>query len=132
MEHEGSDDVYERFARWLDAALASAPTGATAFYFNLYEYEDAFSIQVVTTRSFKDDDPEWAVNPILFMPEDYLFFLDRHEGEEDWMRALQEALDLVRRYLAEGASASVLKASSGVGCAFVDGDEYIVWRAPSN
>jgi hypothetical protein len=124
---EASDDIFPGFATWVDAALATHPAGAAAFCFNLYEYEDAYRVEIVATSRSDRDDPEWAVDPIFFMPKDYLFPLERQAGDDDWQRALAQAQDLIRRYLQRGDHSEVLRKSRGVGCGFVDGDIHVLW-----
>jgi hypothetical protein len=123
------DPTFSGFASWLDDALVGAPLGITAFCFNLYEHDDAYALQVVGTHRFDRADTDWAVDPILFTPEEHLFLLDRRSGDNDWQRGLKEATALIHRYLREGKYAATLRQSQGVGCGFVDGDIAIVWPA---
>lgn len=54
-------EIYEEFARWLDALLKNndMPANTAAFNFNLYEEEDeAYGIQLIAADEFSDDDDD--------------------------------------------------------------------------
>lgn len=122
-----TENLFREFAAWTDAALATPPEEAAAFCFNLYEYDDAYRAEIVATSRFDRDDPEWAVDPIFFMPASHLFPLERLPGDDDWQRALAQAKELIERYLRSGNRSEVLRTAQGVGCGFVDGDVHVLW-----
>ena len=123
-----SRDRYDEFASWLDTALSlPIPPSVRAYSFNLYEHEDSYQLQVSGADNFEITAGVWSGDPIFFTDTEYLFGLEKREGDDDWQRGLQEALALIESYLSRGRRKDLLTGSLGVGCGFVDGDAHIVW-----
>jgi hypothetical protein len=110
------------FNAWADRILTQPlSSSVVAYNFNLYEHADEFAIQLVGTRSFDLRDEDWACDEIYSSGED-LFCLPHKVVGNRWEKGLEAAKSLVENYLCHGTKAGVLKASSGVGVGFVDGD----------
>ena len=115
-------ELQSEFNAWADRLLTQAMSSSVVAYnFNLYEHATQFAIQLVGTRSFDMKDQDWACDEIFSSGED-LFSLPHAVVGDRWEKGLEAAKSLVESYLHHGSKAEVLKASSGVGVGFVDGD----------
>ena len=107
---------------WIDNVLQKdIPDNVVAFCFNLYEEADgSWGMELVGTDWFDLEDEDWACNEVTdFDTRDDLY---TWEMECDWEEALAYMVRELTEYLATGKYAETLKASTGVGVGFVDGD----------
>jgi hypothetical protein len=103
------------------------PEGTLSFHFNLYEGEGSFHVQLIGSRRFSLDDPDWPCDETFSSDED-IFELPQSIVGTAWEMGLEAAKAAVLDYMVNGAKASVLRASSGIGVGFVDGDVEILWQ----
>jgi hypothetical protein len=117
------------FHTWVDKALTHPiPEETVAFHFNLYEGKRSFHVQLIGSRAFSRDDPDWPCDEIFTTGED-IFELPHSVVGTGWEACLEIAKTAVLEYIETGGKASVLRASRGVGVGFVDGDVEVVWEA---
>ncbi len=124
-------EIYEEFARWLDALLENndMPANTAAFNFNLYEEEDeAYGIQLIAADEFSDDDDDWACSEVWSSEED-VFYIDHSDEENaDAERGIEFIGGLIRDYLENGAMSTVLRKAEAVCCGFVDGALTVIYK----
>ncbi len=114
--------VYNRVSEWLDVVLETdIPAEVVAFGFNLYEDIDHdWSMELIGTSKFDVDDEDWLCNEVTD--------LDTRENPLRWHREtgceeiLNDIVSALKEYLKNGKYADILKAKSGVGVGFVDGN----------
>lgn len=115
-------------ADWIDNVLnKEMPENIVAFCFNLYEEGDGkWSMELVGTDSFDLDNEDWACSEVTdFGSRDGLYVWDM---ECEWDAALAYMANELRKYLAEGMYADLLKSRVGVGVGFVDGNIEILYN----
>ena len=114
--------VYNRVSEWLDVVLETdIPAEVVAFGFNLYEDIDYdWSMELIGTSKFDVDDEDWLCNEVtdLDTRENPL----RWHRETGWEEILNDIVSALKEYLKNGKYADILKAKSGVGVGFVDGN----------
>lgn len=120
--------MYKEFSEWLEKVLAAGlPEKIVAVNFNLYEEVDYYwSMQLVGTASFEEEDEDWACDEVFSTGED----LYRWRQDTDWKLVLCEGVNMVREYLEKGTYSGVLKEYQAVGIGFVDGDIKVLYRNP--
>lgn len=113
------------FDAWLDRALSvPIPASVIAFSFNLAE---PWSIEVVGSDFYRDDDPDWASNE-SFRPEIEALALPSSEIGETWEEVQEKAKRWILTYLKlPSAGSAVLRGAEAVAVGFVDGDLERVW-----
>ena len=113
---------YDLLENWLNAVFKNEPLdGVSALAFNLYgDEKDRWSLDVVGTSSFDEDDTDWACDEITtFRTREKPF---AWEESAEWETVFAETTALLRNYLATGKYADKLKRVDGIGAGFVDGD----------
>ncbi|WP_300565916.1 DUF4303 domain-containing protein [uncultured Acetatifactor sp.] len=114
--------MYNRVSEWLDVVLETdIPAEVVAFGFNLYEDIDHdWSMELIGTSKFDVDDEDWLCNEVtdLDTRENPL----RWHRETGWEEILNDIVSALKEYLKNGKYADILKAKSGVGVGFVDGN----------
>lgn len=119
--------MYQKIEKWLDNVLKQdIPNDVVAVMFNLYEDdENIYSMEVVGTESFDEDDEDWACDEVTDFDtrEDPLLL----ESESDWDEMLSEVSECLNKYLSEGKHAAKLKNCTAVAAGFVDGDVEILY-----
>lgn len=120
--------MYEQFEKWLDKYLLKGfPDDVIAANFNIYEdSDDYWSLEIVGTQSFDEEDQDWAFDEItdLGSREDLFSW----EADEEWEVVLENVIEIIKEYLEKGKYANTLKRLTAVGTGFVDGDIEIVYR----
>lgn len=116
---------YEQFAKWLDGFMDYGFEEVVALNFNLYEDGDAkWSVELVGTASFDEDDDDWACDEVFSNRETPLVW----EENADWETILSKVQEFIRRYLEHGEYSDLMKENQAVAVGFVDGDLEIVYR----
>lgn len=114
--------MYNRVSEWLDVVLETdIPAEVVAFGFNLYEDIDHdWSMELIGTSKFDVDDEDWLCNEVtdLDTRENPL----RWHRETGWEEIPNDIVSALKEYLKNGKYADILKAKSGVGVGFVDGN----------
>lgn len=114
--------MYNRVSEWLDVVLETdIPAEVVAFGFNLYEdINHDWSMELIGTSKFDVDDEDWLCNEVtdLDTRENPL----RWHRETGWEEILNDIVSALKEYLKNGKYADILKAKSGVGVGFVDGN----------
>ena len=118
--------MYFEFEKWLDNILdKNMPLSGIAVNFNLYENDDSqWSIQVISSPEFDEDDPDWCCNEAFSTGED-LFTWKQDTG---WEEIFDISCEMIRKYLSEGKYAEELKKYEGIATGFVDGDLEILYK----
>ena len=114
--------VYNRVSEWLDVVLETdIPAEVVAFGFNLYEDIDHdWSMELIGTSKFDVDDEDWLCNEVTdFDTRENPLQWHRETG---WEEILNDIVSALKEYLKNGKYADILKAKSGVGVGFVDGN----------
>lgn len=111
----------EEFKIWVEKYLIDLPENAAAINFNLYEGEEAYSVQLIAADEFDEEDEDWACEEV-FSTEDDLFVIPMTEDIEDWEDALVYIKGLIEEYLKVSSYKSILKKLQVIGVGFVDGN----------
>ena len=114
--------VYNRVSEWLDVVLETdIPAEVVAFGFNLYEDIDHdWSMELIGTSKFDVDDEDWLCNEVTdFDTRENPLQWHRKTG---WEEILNDIVSALKEYLKNGKYADILKAKSGVGVGFVNGN----------
>ena len=111
----------EEFKAWVEKYLVDLPEDTVAINFNLYEREEVYSVQLIATDEFDEEDEDWACEEV-FSTEDDLFVILMVEDIEDWEDALVYIKGLIEEYLKVSSYKSILKNLQGIGVGFVDGN----------
>lgn len=118
--------MFDEISEWLDDVLedisdTGIPNAVIAFGFNLYDNgDDNWSMELIGTSEFDTDEEDWLCNEVTdFATRDNPFQWCK---KAEWEEILNDVTCLLKRYLDSGKHADVLKAKSGVGVGFVDGN----------
>ena len=111
----------EDFKIWVEKYLVDLPEDTVAINFNLYEGEEAYSIQLIAADEFDEEDEDWACEEI-FSTEDDLFVVPMTEDIESWEDALVYIKGMIEKYLKISNCKDILENLQGIGVGFVDGD----------
>ena len=116
----------EQFTSWLNDILEEElPEGMAAINFNIYDDGDNYwAIELVGTNSFDENDEDWACDE-AFTTRETPFEWEEKCTEVEILAEVEEA---IKGYLNGGMYAEKLKAYTGVGAGFVDGDLVIVHK----
>ena len=97
------------------------PDEVIAFGFNLYDDgDDNWSMELIGTSEFDPDDEDWLCHEVTdFDTRDDPFQWNK---KAEWEEVLDDVTCLLKRYLERGKYGDVLKAKSGIGVGFVDGN----------
>lgn len=119
--------MFNRVSEWLDVVLETdIPAEVVAFGFNLYEDEPYYwSMELIGASEFDVDDEDWLCNEATDFDtrENPL----RWHRETGWEEILNDIVYALKEYLKKGKYADILKAKSGVGVGFVDGNIEILY-----
>lgn len=118
--------MYNNFEKWLNRILEeNMSIEGAAVNFNIYEESNKnWSIQLICSSYFDEEDPDWPCEEVFTTGED-LFSWQQNTG---WEKILDISCDLVRKYLKEGKYSAELKKYQAVAVGFVDGDLEIVYK----
>lgn len=119
--------LFDEVSEWLDNVLETdIPNEVIAFGFNLYDDGDCnWSLELIGTSEFDIDDEDWLCNEVTdFDTRDEPF---QWSQNAEWEEILNHITDVLKEYLESGKYADVLKAKSGIGVGFVDGDVEILY-----
>lgn len=120
--------MYEQFEKWLDKYLQKGfPDDVIAANFNIYEdSDDYWSLEIVGTRSFDEENEDWACDEITDLGSRENLF--SWKADEEWEVVLENVIELIKEYLEKGKYANTLKGLTAVGAGFVDGDIEILYK----
>ena len=119
--------MFDIISKWLDDVLKiDIPNEVIAFGFNLYDDGNYnWSIELVGTSEFDIDDEDWLCNEITnFNTRENPLCWTK---EAEWEEILDDIVCALREYLKRGQYADKLKAKSGIGVGFVNGDVEILY-----
>ena len=120
--------MFYRVSEWLDVVLETdIPNEVVAFGFNLYEEGHYnWSMELIGASEFDIDDEDWLCNEATdFNTRDNPLQWHKEAGCEE---ILNDVVCALKEYLKNGKHADILKAKSGVGVGFVDGNIEIIAR----
>lgn len=120
---------YNEFSNWLDDVLKEElPDATQAVCFNLYDEEDgSWSVQFIAAGIYDADNDEWPCEEVFSSEENIYTW----KQECEWAEAQKAAIDVIVKYLEEGAKAEYLKSYKAVAAGFVDGDLITLWPQES-
>lgn len=118
-----AEDSFERLAEWIDKELEKDIPTDGGVYFDIFgETEDGFGLSLCITEDFTPDDDDWGCYVVY--SSDMLMISTN--GEMEWEDVLKNVVRLLKKYLREGNSRSLLKKYKGIGTSYSDSDiEYI-------
>lgn len=123
--------LFDEVSEWLndvlkDVLATGIPNEITAFGFNLYDDSDYnWSMELIGTSEFDMNNVDWLCNEVTdFDTRDEPFQWNK---KAEWEEILHDITCVLKEYLKSGKYASVLKAKSGIGVGFVDGDVEILY-----
>lgn len=123
--------MYKKFEDWLNVILQkNFPKDVIAANFNIYEDEEnEWSVEIVGTRSFCENDEEWACDEVTDLGSRENLFVITYEG--NWERVHEIVFNYVKSYLEQGYFCEKLRALEAVGVGFVDGNIEIAYLGSS-
>ena len=115
------------FYKWINDSLSKKlPEDIEGFSFNLIENSGDFSVELVGTSSFDEDDQDWACDEI-FEPNRRAISIPEKYSELQWESCLDNMQTLLINYIKSNEKgALVLQRAQGIGIGFVDGDLVVV------
>ncbi len=123
--------MFDEESEWLDDVLENMsetgiPTEVIAFGFNLYDEGNGnWSMELIGASEFDTDNEDWLCNEVTdFNTRDNPF---QWHKKAKWEEILDDITDFLKRYLRNGIYADILKAKSGIGVGFVDGNIRILY-----
>ncbi len=123
--------MFDEESEWLDDVLENMsetgiPTEVIAFGFNLYDEGNGnWSMELIGASEFDTDNEDWLCNEVTdFNTRDNPF---QWYKKAKWEEILDDITDFLKRYLRNGIYADILKAKSGIGVGFVDGNIRILY-----
>lgn len=118
--------MYIDFKKWLNEILkTSLPDEGAAVAFNLYENPNSlWSIQLIVSSFFDEDDEDWACDEIYTTGEN----LYTWHQEAGWEEILNISKNMISNYLREGDYIDELTKYDAIAVGFVDGDLEILYR----
>ena len=119
--------IFDEVSEWLDGVLETGISNeVTAFGFNLYDDGDYnWSMELIGTSEFDINNEDWLCNEVTdFDTRDNPFQWCK---KAEWEEILNDITCALKEYLKSGKYADVLKAKSGIGVGFVDGDVEILY-----
>ena len=123
--------MLDNMSEWLDDVLGDIsetgiPNEVIAFGFNLYYDGDYnWSMELIGTLKFDINDGDWLCNEVTDFDTRDAPFQWRQKAE--WKEILSDIVRILKKYLDSGRYSDVLKAKSGIGVGFVDGDVEILY-----
>ena len=109
------------FIEWLDGQLNEDLTSQVVA-FNINIYESPFSIEVVGSYEFDQDDDDWACNED-WVPKKRTTTVSGSIYGSSWNEAQDNILNMARSYLRSGSvNAHKLVAAKAFAVGFVDGN----------
>ena len=113
------------FNNWLDRInkTETVSNSIVAFNFGLFETEDNYTIYLIGSGTFDEQDDDWATN-VDFEPEDKYFELDSSLVKgKDWQEALEVSEKLVTEYLNSiNLKNTIFKNAEAITTGFDDGE----------
>lgn len=111
--------MYKEFEQWINTVVEKGLPVGQGLCFNIYEDGNcSWSIELVVASSFDPEDDDWA-SEADFCAEDSFSW----KQVAEWDDVLEDAIQVMLRYLDEGKHAEDLKNRySGISTGFVDGD----------
>ena len=115
------------FYKWVNESLSKKlPEGIEGFSFNLIENSGDFSVELVGTASFDEDDQDWACDEIFEPNKRSISIPEKYSGLQ-WESCLDNMQTLLISYMKSNEKgALVLQCAQGIGIGFVDGDLIVV------
>ncbi len=127
------DNRYGLFEAWLDGVLlgVALPPQVAAFNFNLYGgAQGGYDIELIGAPGFDADDEDWACEELF--ASDLFSVPAEAAAKPAGGDAIEDIIDMVRRYLRQGRCRQVLLGSRAVGVGHVSGAITLVHLAPLN
>jgi hypothetical protein len=113
------------FQHWLKTTTSKQPSMGHLIAFNIgiFENEKGYSVYIVGSKRFDDDDPDWACDGDYSSADNYLTLPDWCVKKQSWEQVLRNVVSEVERFLgSEAIEESFLKHAQAVTVGFDDGD----------
>ena len=124
--------MFDEISEWLDDVLediskTGIPAEVIAFGFNLYDDGNGnWSMELIGTSEFDTANEDWLCDEVTdFDTRDDPFQWCKRAN---WEEILDDVACSLKRYLKNGKYADILKAKSGIGVGFVDGNIKILYQ----
>jgi hypothetical protein len=124
-------ETNRRFSEWIGniAKTENPPTLVQGFYFGIFESAEGYTMYLVGTDCFDEEDEDWATE-VVFEPADKYFVLDKDVLQsKNWEQVLEKVEKLLHNYVNSDAfQASFLKKAQGKATGFDDGNLSIIYK----
>lgn len=98
-------------------------TSIVAYNFGIFETERGYTLYLIGSEEFDDDDSDWATNEDFTPKEKYLNLLQEEFRGLEWKQALDKVEKQIRDFLnSEENKGSFLAKAQAVTTGFDDGD----------
>jgi hypothetical protein len=113
------------FNNWLNRInqTEAVSDSIIAFNFGLFESENGYTVYLIGSETFDEEDDDWATN-VDFEPEEKYFELDSSFVKgKDWQEVLEISEELVKEYLnSESLDNTIFKNAEAITTGFDDGE----------
>lgn len=113
------------FSNWLNRINKTevVSDNIIAFNFGLFESENGYTIYLIGSETFDEEDEDWATN-VDFEPKEKYFELDSSWVKgKDWQQVLELSEELVKEYLnSESLDNTIFKNAETITTGFDDGE----------
>jgi translation elongation factor EF-G len=113
------------FNNWLNriSKTEAVSDNIIAFNFGLFESENGYTIYLIGSETFDEEDDDWATN-VDFEPKEKYFELNASLVKgKDWQKVLEVSEELVKEYLnSESLHNTIFKKAEAITTGFDDGE----------
>jgi len=94
-----------------------------AFWFGLIETEDGFTMYLIGSKEFDENDDDWACNNDFEPTNKYFDLPTNYTNGKSWNVILNDSLKILKDYANSSEfSTSIFRNAIAVACGFDDGD----------
>jgi hypothetical protein len=117
--------IKTNFNNWLNRInrTEAASDSIIAFNFGLFESVNGYTVYLIGSETFDEEDDDWATN-VDFEPQEKYFELDSSFVKgKDWQEVLEISEELVKEYLnSESLDNTIFKNAEAITTGFDDGE----------
>lgn len=115
--------MFQELYKWIDSSLeGDVPSEIQGFCFNLIENGGSFSVELIGSSEFDEEDEDWACEEI-FEAEQRVIEIPEDVSGDHWEKCLESMTTIIQDYLASNSSGAIkLNKVKGIGIGFVDGN----------
>ncbi|MFK7813122.1 MAG: hypothetical protein AB8B59_11545 [Maribacter sp.] len=118
-----------KFNSWLEQINQeeNPKTDIIAFYFGLFEKPNGFSMYLIGSKEYYDDDDDWACNNDFEPENKYMEFPTEFSEGKGWEEILNAAKKLIKDYTeSDNFLNSIFKNAKAIVTGFDDGDLILI------